>query len=231
MWYLHQIIISDIHTEYGAHIVPGVRSIELIDHTIPVHYHVMNILEYKYRVLWFAIQSYPPPIQLKMNRNSSNLERTIENKTLSTEYVTVHKMMPLTATRHPAVLFLSGINVTTPSAPIIGGAHWLIVHLLIARRCCFLITIKTAFPSWMISVLPYYSQYLSKFESDISQLSCHLPPETKKAVLTNHSHVFTNIASPFPLTSIIHIQAFIVRCHSRTIKITIILPVASYSSS
>lgn len=102
---------------------------------------------------------------------------------------TVHKMMPLTATRHPAVLFLSGINVTTPSAPIIGGAHWLIVHLLIARRCYFLITIKTAFPSWMISVLPYYSQYLSKVESDISQLSCHLPPETKKAVLTNHIHM------------------------------------------
>ena len=42
-------------------------------------------------------------------------------------------MMPFTATRHPAVLFLSGINVTTPSASVIGSAlthtHLLILDL------------------------------------------------------------------------------------------------------
>lgn len=116
----------------------------------------------------------------------------------STEDIWTYGMMPFTATRHPAVLFLSGINVTTPSASVIGSAlthtHLLILDLqsvpkphknnhFLAKETLLYLLATTSYHH------PKESDYqISISEPLQSQLAtvCH---QRQRIILTNHVYI------------------------------------------
>lgn len=130
-------------------------------------------------------------------------------------------MMPFTATRHPAVLFLSGINVTTPSASVIGSAltH---THLLILDSQSVPKPHKNNhFPAK--ETLLYLLATASYYHLKLSQISTSEPLQNQLAIVCHQRQRICPDKSrlhtiPLPLTSINTSPAFIIYCHSGTIR-------------